>query len=194
MMFNLPTQPLMDADNYSAWSFQMKACLELQDVWDVIEASEGEISTDSAKVKKARAMLILSIHETLYPKIKSLSGAKAIWDAMEDAFKGKAPINQPAVMKEFFHTNLEDCESVLDYISKISNAALKLEAKDELLALVLLAGLPQSYRPLILALDNEPNLTSDLVKTKIIWASNWIRIEPELGGNSKRRTKFSNSS
>ena len=75
---------LLGAENYNSWSFQVKAYLELEGVWDVIEAplnaegQRGQLTIDPVKIKKARARLILSIHEALHPQIQSLTGSKAI--------------------------------------------------------------------------------------------------------------------
>lgn len=76
-------RPLMGVENYSSWAFQMRSYLEMEELWDVVqppEAAPGQ--PDAAKVRKARARIILAIHESLHPQIQSLAGAKAIWDAM----------------------------------------------------------------------------------------------------------------
>lgn len=71
-------------------------------------------------------------------------------------------------------TTLETCQGIKDYVSKIMSTAHKLRnigfnVNDEWLGTLLLAGLPEVYQLMIMALESSGvATTSDSVKTKLL--------------------------
>ena len=71
-------------------------------------------------------------------------------------------------------TKLEDCKNTDDYVTKKITWAeilkdIGLEVPDEWLVLLLLAGLPKKYEPVVMALENvHEKLQSDQVISKIV--------------------------
>lgn len=69
---------------------------------------------------------------------------------------------------------LSDCQSVESYVDKMVTMAGQLDSSnlkvpDKWLAALLLKGLPDTYKPMIMAIEHSGvNLTADLVKSKIL--------------------------
>lgn len=75
----LPVDKLAGRLNYRAWAFAMRAYLEVEDLWDTVDAGEGEVSTDTKKVQKARGRIILAVEPEVYPYIEEAKTAKEAW-------------------------------------------------------------------------------------------------------------------
>jgi len=78
------------------------------------------------------------------------------------------------LLRTLITTKLEDSKSVEDYVNRIISTAHKLkgvgmEINDEWIGALMLAGLPKSYKPMILRLENSGlPITADSIKTKLL--------------------------
>lgn len=69
---------------------------------------------------------------------------------------------------------MSNCVSVDDYINRMTMTAAKvkragLKLDDEVIASLMLAGVPEEHQPLVMAIENSPNkLTMDSVKTLLL--------------------------
>ena len=58
----LPVEKLIGRQNYRAWSVAMRVYLEVEDLWDTVEAPKGgQLSTDVKKIQKARGRIFLAV-------------------------------------------------------------------------------------------------------------------------------------
>lgn len=90
------------------------------------------------------------------------------------------------MLQEATTTKYENCCSMEDYVSRIISATKKLATigttlPDDLVGALLLAGLPLSYKPMIMALSNSGmNITGDFVKNKLLEEPETVTAESEF--------------
>ena len=176
--FNSPFQPierLVGRDNYRSWAISMRAYLEVEDLWDTIEAPlDGQLSTDAKKLQKARGRLVLAVEPDVHAYIGTSQTLKDICSELAKTFHDKGLNSKVNLLMEVSRTKLENCKSMEEYVSRIISASKKLAAigtvlNQDLLGALLLTGLPASYRPMITALSNSgKDITADYVKSKLL--------------------------
>ena len=161
---------LTGRDNYSEWKFAMKALLELDDLWNVIQGTEK----DDKKDKKALSKIILSVDKVNYSHLKTAKIAKEAWENLEKAFEDSGLTRKVGLLKTLVTTKLENCSSVEEYCDTIISTAHKLnemnfKVGDEWIGTLLLAGLPDEYRPMIMGLESSGvQITGDSIKVKLL--------------------------
>ena len=153
----------------------MRAYLEVEDLWDTIEAPpDGQLSTDAKKLQKARGRLVLAVEPDVHAYISSSQTPKDIWSELAKTFDDKGLNSKVNLLMEVSTTKLENCKSMEEYVSRIISASKKLTAigtvlNPDLVGALLLTGLPASYRPMIMALSNSgKDITADYVKSKLL--------------------------
>lgn len=168
-------EKLTGRDNWSSWSFAVKAYLQHEDLYDCILSTPS--STDAEKGKKdlkAKSKLILLVDPILYVHIQDAENAKQVWDNLARAFEDSGLTRKVGLLRELINTNLENSQSIEDYVNKIMSAAHKLRnirfnVDDEWLGTLMLAGLPDMYRPMIMGLESSGmKISADLVKNKLL--------------------------
>ncbi|KAL0830005.1 hypothetical protein ABMA28_003463 [Loxostege sticticalis] len=162
-------EKLVGRDNWASWSFAVKAYLQHEELWDCIE-SEGSI--DSNKDIKAKSKLILLVDPINYVHIQDAKSAKEVWNNLSRAFQDSGLLHKVGLLKDLINTTLETSTSVEDYVNKILSAAHKLrnisfQVDDEWLGTLMLAGLPDEYKPMIKGIESSGvKISADLIKTK----------------------------
>ena len=148
----------------------MTAFLEHEDLWKCIEGAE----TDERKLAKAKAKLILCIDPINYSHIQSATNAKEVWEKLKASFEDSGLTRKVSLLRTMATTRLEKCSSVDDYVNEIVTTAHKLSGlgfpvSDEWVGTLLLAGLPEEYRPMIMGIESSGMaITADAIKTKIL--------------------------
>ncbi|KAJ6641550.1 Maternal effect protein staufen [Pseudolycoriella hygida] len=161
---------LTGRDNYVTWQFAVRAYLEHEGLWDCVTGS----ATDAKNLVKAKSKLILLIHPTNYVHIKKCTSAKEIWDTLQAFFSDSGLTRRVCLIRTLTTTKLIDCANVEEYVQVIMNAAHKLQAincdvADEWIGTFMLAGLPEYYHPMIMAIENSGmSITGDAIKTKLL--------------------------
>ncbi|KAL0893362.1 hypothetical protein ABMA27_014949 [Loxostege sticticalis] len=164
-------EKLVGRDNWASWSFAVKAYLQHEELWDCIE-SEGSI--DSKKDIKAKSKLILLVDPINYVHIQDAKSAKEVWNNLSRAFQDSGLLRKVGLLKDLINTTLETSTSVEDYVNKILSAAHKLrnisfQVDDEWLGTLMLAGLPDEYKPMIMGIESSGvKISADLIKTKLL--------------------------
>ncbi|KAK2996001.1 hypothetical protein RJ640_019468 [Escallonia rubra] len=110
--------PKLVKDNYERWSIQMKTFLGGQDVWEAVEEEYVEpenLAGTSQALKKATT-------------------AKRAWDTLENVFKGIDKVKKVRLQSlrgEFESLQMEDSETIFDYISRVLSVVNQLERNGE---------------------------------------------------------------
>ncbi|KAL0893973.1 hypothetical protein ABMA27_014049 [Loxostege sticticalis] len=194
-------EKLKGREDYVSWKFAVQAYLEHEELWDCVAPIEG-VSVDSKKDVKARSKLILLVDPMNYIHIQEAKSAKEVWTNLGKAFDDSGLTRRVGLLRELITTSLENCTSIEDYVNKIMTSAHKLrnigfEVKDEWLGTLLLTGLPDQYKPMLMALESSGvAITADLVKTKLlqevkssetgVFFTNRKKLQPiKQGGTSK---------
>lgn len=81
---------LVGRENYRSWAVAMRAYLEIEDLWDTVEApAEGRISEDSKKLAKARGRMVLAVEPEVFPYIENAKTPKEVWDELAKTYDDK---------------------------------------------------------------------------------------------------------
>lgn len=163
---------LRGRENYHEWAFAAENLL-------VLEGTAGFIKQESApdaaaEDAKARAKLILTIDPTLYVHIKGASSTKNLWQKLQTMFDDSGFSRRITLLRNLISIRLDNCESMTNYVTQIMDTAQKLSGtgfsvNDEWIGCLMLAGLPEKYFPMIMAIEHSGiAITGDVVKTKLI--------------------------
>lgn len=138
---------------------------------------------------KALSELTLLLDENVYSYISDAATAKQAWIKLEKSFEDSGLSRKVELLKQLVKLSLEECESVEDYVSRMVTTCLKvgkagLKIDDEILASLMLAGLPNQYTSLVMAIENSTSkLTSDGVKTLLLQETR-LNYNNNGGGNA----------
>ncbi|GBP83180.1 hypothetical protein EVAR_59593_1 [Eumeta japonica] len=132
-----------------------------------IELETG-IPVDPKRDLKTKSKIILLVDSMNYVHIQETTTAKVVWDKLASAFDDSGLTRRVGLLRDLCITNLNGCNNVEQYMSKIITTAHKLrnidfKVDDEWLGILLLFGLPEIYRPMIIAINS-----SDQEKLQII--------------------------
>lgn len=165
-------EKLKGSENYNDWSFAMKSYLEHDNLWQYVESPTASLSEQ--QVVKAAAKLKMSVDKTVYSHIRESNTPKQIWDALKTAFADSGLTSKVYLLKKLITTRLGACKSVDEYVDTIFTTAhklnnLKFNIIQDWLGVLLLAGLPDHYRPMVMALENSGTpITGDAIKVKLL--------------------------
>lgn len=194
-MFNL--EKLIGRENFATWKFSMKTYLEHEDLWCCIERPDDK-PVDASKDVKAKSKLILLLDPQNYVHVQECKTAKEVWESLQRAFDDNGLTRRVGLLKDLINTTLESSNSVEDYVSKIMNTAHKLrnigfDVNDEWLGTLMLAGLPEEYKPMIMGLESSGiQISADSVKTKLIQEINTSK-STAFYTNTKKTGKTGNN-
>lgn len=166
-------EKLTGRENYSTWQFAVKTYLQHEELWDCIEVNPGS-SVDLKRDIKAKTKIILLVDPINYVHIQEESTAKGVWDKLAAAFDDSGLTRRVGLLRDLCNTSLSGCTSIEEYVSKIMSTAHKLrnigfKVDDEWLGTLLLSGLPESYQPMIIAIESSgTKITADSVKAKLL--------------------------
>lgn len=164
---------LEGAMNFRSWRFAVKMLLIHEELYDVVEAEELK-PEDVKRDQKALAKIALTVKANVYPHITNAKTSKEAWQALEKAYSANALQGRIHIMRKLFQTRRSQFQSVDDYVLEIMKLSQQLTEMDkaiddELIAVILLSGLPPELDPLVMALENSDTvLTSELVKSKLL--------------------------
>lgn len=166
-------EKLTGRENYPTWRFAVQTYLEHEELWSCVTAKDNE-TIDPKLDTKAKSKIILLVHPINYVHIQEAKTAKEVWNNLAKAFDDTGLTRRVGLLRDLINTTLENCLNIEDYVNKIMTAAHKLrnigfKVDDEWLGTLLLAGLPDIYQPMIMALESSGlTITADSVKTKLL--------------------------
>lgn len=166
---------LKGRDNYHNWKIAAKSYLVIKKLWSyILKEPDVNKADEVEKDLTAWAELNLLLEENLYSYIASTTTAKAAWDALEKSFEDTGLCRKVELLKQMVRLSLNGCDSIEDYVDKMVTISLKvqkagLKIDEEIVASFMLAGLPDEFNPLVMAVENSSKvLTVDLVKTTLL--------------------------
>lgn len=196
-------EKLKGRENYDTWKLFSKSYLVIKGYWTCTQTTLDENASSNAKDKdlKAWSELCLLVDETVLSYMADTTTAKQAWDSLERAFQDSGISRKVELLKQLVQITLSECESVQDYVNRITLTSLKvkrtgLNLDDELIASLMLAGLPEEFNPLVMSIENSSaKLTTEDVKTVLLQES---RLSSQNTGNGAffakskriRETKF----
>lgn len=159
---------LKGRENYEDWAFAVENFL-------ILEGMQECISKDgSANDAKAKAKIILTIDPSLYVHIKNEKSTKELWLKLKRMFDDTGFTRRIGLLRNLISIRRENCDSMAQYVTlmvetsqRLNNTGFKIN--DEWVGSLLLAGLPEKFAPMIMAIEHSGiEITADAIKTKLI--------------------------
>lgn len=161
---------LLGRENYDEWAFAVENVFALEGLSKCIDGQE----TDSVVILKAKAKLVLTIHPSLYPHIKDAKTTQEVWTCLKNLYDDSGFMRKIGLLRTLISARLENHDSMESYINQIVETSQKLrrtgfKIDEEWVGSLLLAGLPEKYAPMIMAVEHSGiNITTDSIKTKLL--------------------------
>lgn len=150
--------------------------------------------TSVEKLIACQALLSLSVEKNIQTHIKTCVTPLAVWNALKGLYVDKGLSRKIGILRQMISTRLEDTDGMQAYIDTIVDCSNRLNGigltmDDQWIAAILLAGLTENYKPLIMALEaTTTELKSDLIIAKLLDAQGDTP-ENESGFFSKKGNK-----
>lgn len=193
---SFPFEKLRGRENFDVWWRHAKSCLIIKNCWKVVNL--GVTSQPDIEVnERALAEITLMIEPSNFAHIATATTAKEAWDALVRAYQDNGLTRKVELLKQLVQLKLGDFESMQDYINAMVMTSLKvrtagLNIDDELTASLMLAGLPDEFRALVMAVENsKTTLTVDAVKNMLLQDAKFDNkcSESALVSNNKFKNK-----
>lgn len=191
-LVNVPK--LRGRENYSERCFAAENFLILEGMKNCVKP-EGVI-VGAADDEKTRAKLIMTIDPSLYVHVKSVRTAKELWEKLQQLFDDNGFSRKINLLRNLISIRLENCSSMTSYVTQIIDTAQKLsgtgfEINDQWTGSLLLAGLPERFSPMIMAIEHSGiNITADSIKSKLLDMASSTEEHDEVSGAFVARSKF----
>lgn len=167
---------LKGRENYDDWCFAAQNVLVLEGMAACIqqklsaEASAADLANDA----KAKAKLVLTIDPSLYVHIKQAVSAYELWNTLRTMFDDSGYTRKISLLRNLINIRLENCETMTQYVTQIVETGQRLQGTgfkitDEWIGALMLAGLPEKYAPMIMAIEHSGmEVSADVIKTKLM--------------------------
>lgn len=185
---------LRGKNNFSTWRFSMECFLVDAELWDTVEDGFTLTSAENKRRDaKYRAKICLACCENVYPVIQNAKTAKDTWNALKAAYADAGLVRHITLMKQLLLTEYKG--NMEHYVN--SFVAIQEELRgisepidDSFLGVLMLANLPESFRPLVMALEHSTSkISSEVVVSALIKESGRDRAptkEAVLVGSSSK--------
>ena len=179
LLANVPK--LKGRENYNEWAFATENMLVLEGL------SKCIFTVDEANDAKAKARLILTIDPSLYVHIKEATSTVNLWGKLKSMFDDSGFSRRITLLRNLISLRLENCDSMTSYVTQVIETAQRLsgtgfKVDDEWIGSLLLAGLPEKYFPMIIAIEHSGiAITADVMKAKLL----------DLAGNEGEKSSAS---
>ncbi|CAH1981400.1 unnamed protein product [Acanthoscelides obtectus] len=143
---------LVGCENYDEWWYAVKNVLVLEGLSKCIDGREQ----DTTLVMKAKAKLILTIDPSLFPHVKDAKTAQEVWSKLKNLYDDSGFMRKIGLLRTSIFARLENHDSVETYTNQIVETSKKsrragLKIDEEWIGSLLLAGLPEKFAPMIMA-------------------------------------------
>ena len=168
-------------NNYHTWKARIQFILSLRDLDDVLEGAppdnkSSDYSLWHRRDKKAKAVIALSLSDEHLEQVQHAATAKEIWKLISDIYEKHTLLNKLAARRAFYTAKMGENEKVRAFAARIRQysstlKSMKVDVKENEMAMALLWGLPDRFDGLISALDaiadNEETFTFEFVVGRV---------------------------
>lgn len=170
---DIKIEKLRGRENYDTWKQSARSYLTIKGVWEVIDQKIP--ATVSPKTNaKAIGEITLMVDMSLYSYLEESEDAYVVWYGLAKAFEDSGVARKVTILNQLVSVKLVKYKSMeryinttLQYWNKTKVAGLQIN--EEVIASLLLGGLPDEFRPMILGIENSgQDLTIDYVKQVLL--------------------------
>lgn len=165
---------LKGRENFDTWKLAAQSYLVIKGLWANFKVVSPTTADEKEADLKTRSELILLIEPENYCYVSDKKTAKEAWESLISAFEDSGNGRKVFLLQQLVALKLSECGSTEDYVNKMSLLALKvrkagLDIGDDIVASLMLGGLPTEYRPMVIGLENSgKKLTTDYVKNILL--------------------------
>ena len=162
--------------NYNAWRFRIVRILKEKDLLAAIEDS----SVSSNKDDQAFTIITLNIKDSQIPYIQNATTAKEAWTALKEVHQGIGMNGKMVLMQHLWALKMSEEQDISQHLNSFRELANQLrglstegkEIDDSELLTILTLSLPESYEPLVMALQSRADIvTFDMMAGRLLQES-----------------------
>lgn len=188
---------LKGRENFSEWKTGAKAYLISMGHWAQVSAELKTDATEADKEKnlKALAALTLLLEPSLYSHIEDIKEAKSAWDSLLEIYEDKGAARKVTLLKQWISLKSAECVSMSEYVNKSVALRAKIrtagfDISEEIAGSILLCGLSDDYKPLIMSMETKDALTLDYVRTVLLQNIDFeTNTESAMSANHNKKPK-----
>ena len=172
--------PQLNHTNYMEWALRMEAILIRSGYWDLITGDEklGGVGSDEKAFRKreaqCKAEIVLRVEDSQLPHMADRN-PKVVWDSLASVHRARGFGSRLQLRRNFITASMKEGQSMESWIGEVRGLANRLkvidvEVPDEDMIVILTAGLPSSYTPIVISFDalDSSKLTLDFVITRLL--------------------------
>lgn len=167
----------LEKDNFDTWKIQACALLTRNDEWGYVSGTIARSETNhvawGAADAKAMANIILTISPSELKHIKGCKTSKEMWEKLESIYESQGPARKAMFLKRLIHHKMNETDDMRDHLANFFETLNKLEdmsieINKELVTILLLYSIPDSYEPFRVAIESREILPSpETLKIKL---------------------------
>ena len=167
--------------NYSIWKSKMRDMLVCKDLWlPVLHGASKPENIDTltwdAMHLKTSAYIRCFIDMSLYNNFGDETKANELWRKIESMFQTKNALNRVSVFRKLVRLRYQDGSSMAEHLNTFQGlisqtVSLDIPLANEVLTLLLLGSLPDSWETLVVTLGTatqQKELTLDMLKSSLL--------------------------
>lgn len=165
--------------NWSTWRFRMELMLMREDLWTIVKNPKPEVEDITSawirKDEKARAMIGLALEDSQLSHIMGTVCAKEMWDVLKGYHERGSLTNKINALRKLCSLRLVEGASMSSHLVEVEELVHRLSRmgealKEHLVVAIILSSLPESYNPLVTALEGRPeeDLKVEYIKGKLL--------------------------
>ncbi|KMQ88628.1 retrovirus-related pol polyprotein from transposon tnt 1-94 [Lasius niger] len=180
---------MLNRNNYDTWSIQVEALLIKSDLWEYASgrkvkpevrqgdqqaAQQAALDAWIAQDRKAKSDLILAISPSELTQVRGCETSREIWTKLENIYASKGPARKANLLKQLILQKLPDNGDVREHLSHFFDivdklSAMNIEINGDLLTIMLLYSLPDSFENFRCAIETRDTLPdAESLKVKIL--------------------------
>lgn len=161
---------LVGRENYDEWCFAVENVFVLEGLSKCLEGTE----TDSVLLAKAKAKFVLTLDPSLYVHVKDAATCNEAMKKIQSLYEDVGFTRKIGLLRHLISLRLSSCENMESYVNQVIETSQKLrktkfDISEEWVGSLLLAGLPDKYAPMLMAIEHAGiAITTDTIKSKLL--------------------------